>query len=170
MTVAVGYKRAVGTIWLGADSRVVGGDHSISSVVKVVRLGPRVGYAFAGDVSVAQAVEQAWRAGTWYRSDIDFKAAACDFILPSLEKFRRRGDADFVWAINGQLGEAYGDLSYCVATRAYAAVGSGAPYALGSFHTQTSRNPVVVVEAALTAAVEHDAHCGGDLLTVSFCR
>jgi ATP-dependent HslUV protease subunit HslV len=73
-------------------------------------------------------------------------------------------DASFLVASPGGLFKVSSDLGVTEFTRWYA-VGSGSEYAMGAMHALRDRvdEDAVLVTHACQAAIDMDAHCGGDI-------
>lgn len=102
------------------------------------------------DISTYEDVFNAWEAfGKWCKKkdhlEGDALPGAAIFTLPS------------------GIYVCQSDRSVIHLTEGYAAIGSGAPYALGSLHSTKKLSDKTRVRQAVEAACAHNPYCGGDV-------
>ena len=173
MTIVCGYKDRGGKVWLGADSRTVGGRHIFpESVEKIIRHGRwtvghsgnetglallrRKGQAIAETDDPYEVVEI--MQGLY--KEADYKRRPDDNGAPDYSQACILATASEVWGVSP-------DGSVWKPTWGFAAIGSGQDIAYGAayvaHHFRVVDDGEHVVRMAIEAACQFDVGCGGEI-------
>jgi hypothetical protein len=161
VTAVVGLETPEGA-WLGCDSFL--GDDVAADALARPKLFRRPGLVFgwAGSVTAAQAVEHMPRFRARRRGEDPesylvavvvprVRAALAPLGYPSTGRDAVASPADFLVAVGGRLWTLQDDLSAVRSAMGFAAIGAGAPYALGAL-AATDGAPAARVRRALEVA------------------
>ena len=169
MTCIVGIKHA-GCVYIGGDSAGIDvSDCDITSRLdsKVFINGPSI-IGFANSYRMGQLLRYAFDPPVQSSEQDDMTYLVVDFISSFREMLIKHGHVkkddedpgdDFILGYREQLYVIGVDFQVSIPAVGYAAIGIGAPYALGSLHTTRSSklNPTKRIEKALGAAAYHNA-------------
>lgn len=141
-----------GRVWMGADSLITQGDVVTSSKApKVYEAGGAL-IGFAGALSHAQAFRR-WASGR----KLSAKGLRDGSLVDSARKFirarfRDEYEAEHIVAIGGELFVFDCTLGMDEPAEQFAAIGSGAQFALGALFASSSARPALRIPTALEAA------------------
>jgi len=170
MTCAVGLVHD-GCVTIGGDSAAVSGlDLDLRTDEKVFTVGGFV-FGISGSFRIGQVLRYALTPPEQKQSQSDMEYMVTDWIDTVRETFRDKGclstwdtdddpfkgqehiDAAFLVGYNGCLYTVEADFQVGRSRAGYAAVGCGAPYALGALYANVEGLPRERLERALNAAV-----------------
>ena len=167
MTVVVGVVE-LDRVYLGADSAVTAGDDVAVLARPKVRRRGGILLGACGDMSAVGAVLDRLEVPRYDGGDLG--AYMAQRLHPALRECLRglgRGhEAEVLVAAGGQLASLDHDGAIIVHARPYAAVGSGAPYALGACYHRRGHGSRLV-RVAIEAAAEHCASVRAPLQVLS---
>jgi ATP-dependent protease HslVU (ClpYQ) peptidase subunit len=163
MTAIVGIEHR-GDVWIGADAAAVAeSDLQVRRQPKVFRNGPFL-IGCSGSFRLGQLVRHAFRPPPHRRGDVETYLVT-EFALALQESLHRHGYApkcDDSVALGGSMLVGYRGRLYAVETdlqvarwqAGFAAIGSGAAYAIGALSVTGRLAPAARLRAALAAAAQ----------------
>lgn len=163
MTCIVGIVDDHGTVYMGGDSVAIAGyDVTIRRTPKIFKKGNML-IGVAGYWRLAQVLQYLIELPEHPEHISDEEYIVAYFVELLREALKVTGyarkdmeqehhDSSVLIGYRGQLYEVEGNYQVMDAVKNYYAIGSGAPYALGSLYTSEGREPLERVKAALEAA------------------
>lgn len=169
-------------VWIGADSQIGAWCREALSVPKFHEAAPGVVFGVAGHWRMTTVLRHRWKPDA-PTTDTDLD----EWVFNATEDFRRllnehgaakhengehnasRGDSQALIVVNRRAYSIGSGFSYFRSQYGYTAIGSGEPFALGSFATTVSLGlpPEVRMRLALDAAARHNDGTSGPL-TIRF--
>jgi ATP-dependent protease HslVU (ClpYQ) peptidase subunit len=157
VTVVVGVE-APGGVWLGCDSRVSTGESlDVLRAPKWFRLGAVV-LGWSGDLRASQVALTLPPPALRKPREPALSYLLRAVVEPLRHHLEQRGipwSGDWLLVSERRVYTLQVDWSLVASARGYAAVGGGAPYALGALDALAASAPATRVTAALTAASVH---------------